>query len=190
MAKNIFIISGPAGAGKSGIEKRLSEIFGAKKIITTSTRAMRPGESEGFPYYFVSKEEFQKKINTGEFIEWAHEQNDNYYGSTKTEIKRAFKSSGIFLWEIEYQGVINAKKLYPNIIAIMINAPLESLERRIRERDGARATPEYLANRMAYTKEWLKHKEIYDYEVVNFDGQQQEAVAKTAEIIKKEVGIA
>lgn len=187
MPNKLFIISGPAGAGKSGIIDAIIAAFSAERIITTSTRPMRPGETEGRPYYFVSKEKFKEMIEAGEFVEWALEQNGNYYGGAKKEAERVMKSEKIGIWEIEYQGVIAAKKIFPGLKAILINAPLESLEKRLRERDADRATEEYVKERMDYTKEWLKHKEIYDFEVINYDGRQGEAIEKTLEIIKNEL---
>lgn len=182
----LFIISGPAGAGKKGIIEGLSEFFDTQRIITTSTREKRPGESEGDPYYFVSKEKFKEMIKSGEFIEWALEQNDNYYGGTKKEVERILQSEKIGIWEIEYKGVISAKKTFPQIKAILINAPLDSLEKRLRNRDKG-YSEKYIQERMDYTKEWLKHKDIYDYEVMNFDDRQNEATEEVVEIIKKEL---
>lgn len=185
----LFIISGPAGVGKKAIIEGVKKIFDAQRIITTSTRKPRPGESEGDPYYFISKKEFKDKIKKGDFIEWALEMNGNYYGGTKEEVEKVLNSDRIGIWEIEYKGVISAKKTFPEIIAILINAPLDSLEKRIRSRDTDRATEEYMKERMDYNKEWLKNKDIYDYEVMNYDDKQDKALAQVADIIKKEANI-
>jgi guanylate kinase len=190
MLNKLFIISGPAGAGKNGIIQAVIEALGAERIITTSTRPIRPTETEGRPYYFVSKEKFQEMIAAGEFVEWALEQNGNYYGGTKKEVERIMNGDKVGVWEIEYQGVMAAKKIFKGLKAILINAPLASLEQRLRARDADRATEEYIKERMEYTKEWLKHKDIYDFEVMNYDGRQDEAIEKTLEIIKKELNLA
>jgi guanylate kinase len=181
---NIFIISGPSGAGEDTIIGRLEKELGVKHIITTTSRAMRDGDIEGKPYYFISEKDFQKKIKNNEFIEYAKEYNNNYYGLTFKELERAEKSGKICLWKIEYKGVITAKKLFPNIIAIFINAEsLEVLEKRIRRRPNV--TDEYIEERLEYTKEWLKHLDIYDYKVINEEGKLEEAVEKIKNIIKK-----
>lgn len=187
MLNKLFIISGPAGAGKNGIIEAVIAALDAERVVTTSTRPIRPGEAEGRPYYFISKERFQEMIAAGEFVEWALEQNGNYYGGTKKEVERIINGDKIGVWEIEYQGVIAAKKIFKGLKAILINAPLESLERRLRERDVDRATEEYVKERMEYTKKWLKHKDIYDFEVMNYDGRQAEAIEKTLEIIRNEL---
>jgi len=91
----------------------------------------------------------------------------------------------IGIWKIEYKGVMTAKKLFPNIIAIFINAPLDILESRIRRRDNV--TDEFVEERLAYTKEWLKHRDIYDYEVTNEEGKLDQTVKEVADIINKEI---
>ena len=183
MKNNIYIISGPSGAGEDSVIEGLKKYFPIERIITTTTRAMRTGESQGNPYYFISKEDFQKNILANNFFEYAEEYNNNYYGVTKTEIERVQNSDKIGTWKIEYKGVITAKKLLPKIIAIFLNAPLEILEQRIRQRDNA--TEEYISERLTYTREWLKHKDIYDYEVINEQGKLAEAIEKIANIIIK-----
>ena len=182
----IFIISGPSGAGEDSIIKGLTDFFEIERIVTTTTRAMRPGESEGSPYYFVSREEFQEKIKNDELAEYAQEYNNNFYGVTKRELERVRNSGKIGIWKIEYKGVITAKKLFPEIKSIYITPPsLEILKQRIMRRDNA--SEEYVNERMEYTKEWIKHEHIYDFEVVNEDGKLAEAIKKVSEIIKEHV---
>lgn len=185
---NIFIISGPSGAGEDSIIEGLRKYFEIERVITASTRAMRPGEAQGNPYYFISREEFIKRRDSGEFIEWAEQYNGNLYGVTKEEIERV-KSAGwltgkVGIWKIDLKGVIAAKKLFPEIPAIFITvSDLKILEDRIRRRGGI--SEEYIQERMEYTEEWMKHKDVYDYEVYNEEGKLDEAIAKTAEIIRK-----
>lgn len=185
MAKNnIFIISGPSGAGEDSIINGLKKVFPIERIVTTTTRAMRAGESQGNPYYFISKDEFKKYLSNGLFAEHAQEYNGNLYGVTCEELERVQNLGRIGIWKIEYKGVMTVKKEYPEIIAIFVNAPsLEILENRIRRRDNV--TDEYIKERMDYTKEWLKHTDIYDYTVINEEGRLNEAIQKVAEIIKR-----
>ncbi len=183
---NIFIISGPSGAGEDTIINRLEKELGVVHIITTTTRAMRPGDRERKPYYFISEKDFQEKIKNNEFVEYAKEYNNNYYGVTHQELERAKKSGKIGIWKIGYKGVKTAKKLFPEIIAIFINAEsLEILEKRIRKR--AEVTDQYVKERLDYTKEWLKHLDMYDYKVINKEGKLDEAVEKIKQIILTEI---
>jgi len=183
MQGKLFIISGPSGAGEDSVISGLAKILPIERVITSTTREMRSGESQGDPYYFLEKNDFLKGIEENRFFEYACEYNDNYYGVTHDEIKRVQESDGIGIWKIEYKGVITAKKLIPNIIAILINAPLDILEARIRFR--GEVSEEFIAERIDYTKEWLRHKEIYDYVVENKEGKLDETIQKVLDIIKK-----
>lgn len=180
---NIFIISGPSGAGEDSIIDALVEKMPIERIITTTTRNKRPGEVDGKSYYFVSQEEFEKKLAAGEFAEHAKQYNGNLYGVSKTELERVQESGKIGIWKIEYKGVMTIKNMYPEIIAILINTTtLEVLEGRIRHRDNV--SDEYIKERMEYTKEWLKHTNVYDYVVINENGKLNKAVEKVIDIIK------
>ncbi len=185
MSSNIFIISGPSGAGEDSVIEGLKKYFQIERVITTSTRSMRAGESQGKPYYFISQGEFEKKIEQDELAEYAQEYNDNFYGVTKNEMERVKNSGNVGLWKIEYKGVITAKKKFPEIKSIYIAPPsLEILKQRILRRD-PNISEEYLEERMAYTKEWMKHEDVYDYKVVNEEGRLDETTSKVAEIIKE-----
>lgn len=184
--QNIFILSGPSGAGEDSIIDGLENILPIERVITTVTRAPRTGESDGHPYYFISLENFQQKIARGEMAEYAQQYNGNFYGVTKEELERIAKLKKIGIWKIDYKGVETAKKMFPDIIAIFITAPLEILEQRIRTRD--HLTETYITERMEYTKEWLNHTDIYDYTVENAQGKLNEAVEQVAAIIKKHTG--
>jgi guanylate kinase len=182
MKNNIFIISGPSGAGEDSIINGLTKKLPIEKIITTTTRPIREGEKNGREYYFIRKEEFKAGIEKGFFLEWAQEYNDNYYGVSKKEIERVKNSDKIGIWKIEYKGVIKAKQLFPDIISIFINAPLEILEKRIRQRNNV--SDEFVQERLEYTKKWLEHRDIYDFEVENEEGKLSETIEKVTNIIQ------
>lgn len=185
MQNKLFIISGPSGAGEDSIISGLEKILPVIKVITTTTRPMRHGEAQKNPYYFISKKEFEKGVKENNFFEYAKEYNDYYYGVTHKEIDRVKNSNKIGIWKVEYKGVITAKKLMPGIIAIFINAPMKILEKRIRSRKGI--SEEFIKERMKYTKEWLKYKNIYDYGIINREGKLDQAISDVAKIIKKEI---
>lgn len=181
---NIFIISGPSGAGEDSIIEKLAHSFPIERIVTTTTRQMRDGELQGDPYYFISREEFETRLAKGFFAEHAQQYNGNLYGVSKAELDRVKRSGKIGIWKIEYKGVITVKKQYPEIVAIFINAEsLDVLEKRIRRRDNA--SDEFIRERMEYTREWLKHLDVYDYQITNREGKLTEAVAEVADIVKK-----
>lgn len=182
----LFIVSGPSGAGEDSIIDGLSERLPIERVITTTTRTPRPGESSGNPYYFVSREEFERRKDLGGFVEWAEEYNGNYYGVSREELERVVATGRIGIWKIEWKGVMTAKRLFPGIVAIFVSAPLPSIETRIRKRDSA--SDEYVAERMAYTEEWMRHTDIYDYTVENRDGELEKAVSEAEKIIRGHSG--
>lgn len=181
---NIFIISGPSGAGEDSVIDGLKQIFDTERIITTTTRKPREGESDGNPYYFVSEEDFKEMIEKDELAEYACEYNNKYYGVTYKELNRAKNTGKVAFWKIEYKGVMTAKKKYPEIKSIYIAPPsLEILRKRILKRN-PETSEKYFQERLEYTKEWMKHEDIYDYKVVNEEGKLDETIEKVAEIIK------
>ncbi|MEA2097572.1 MAG: guanylate kinase [Patescibacteria group bacterium] len=181
----LFIISGPSGAGEDSIIEELKKILPIERVVTTTTREKRSDVFAEDPYYFISKKEFKKGIAENRFFEYAQEYNNQFYGVTKKEIERVIKSDKIGIWKIEYKGVMTIKKIMPEIVAILITTEsLEILKQRILKRG---ASEEFAEERMAYTKEWLKHKGIYDYEVVNCDGKLEEAVEEARGIILGEM---
>lgn len=184
MPNNIFIISGPSGSGQDSVIEGLQKILPIERVITATTRPMRPGESQKNPYYFINKTEFKKALKKNKFFEHAKEYNGHYYGVARREINRVKRSKKIGIWKMEYKGVVTAKKLMPGITAILIYAPLKILEKRIRRR-GKNITDAFIKERMDYTKQFLEHKNIYDYKIMNKEGELNKAVNNVAKIIKK-----
>ena len=187
MASKIFIISGPSGAGEDSVIDGLKKYFEIERVVTSTTRSMRAGEEQGRPYYFLSAEEFEKKIENNELAEWAREYNDNLYGATKNELERVANSGRIGIWKIEYKGVITVKNKFPDIKSIYVAPPsLDILRQRILRRN-PEASAEFIKERMDYTEEWMKHEGIYSYKVVNEEGKLEDTIQKVADIIRKEI---
>jgi len=182
MSSNLFIISGPSGAGEDSIINGLKKIFDIEKIVTTTTRPQRVGEIHGQHYYFSDKEVFQKNITNNNFFEWAEQDGGNLYGVTFEEIERVKNSGKIGIWKIDYKGVINAKKIIPEIPVIYIEVPLVQLGERIKKRDNA--SEEFIQRRLEYATGWHTIKHLYSYTINNEDGKLEEAIAHAAEIIR------
>lgn len=181
--KNVFIISGVAGSGKDTVIDGLQKLLPVQRIITTTTRAMRTGETEGCPYYFQSRTKFEENIATGNFAEYSTNENGELYGVTHTELKRITATGKITLWRVDWKGVVTIKKSYPEILALYISAPLEILEKRLRARDKGKDET-YFQERMHYTEEWLKHLDIYDYIIDNEEGKLEDTIQRVKEIIE------
>lgn len=180
---NLIIISGPSGAGKDSLIENLTRKIPMGRIITTTSRAMRPSETEGNPYYFLSPHDFEQKIQDNEFLEWAHEENNNYYGVTYKEIERIKNINQLFFWKIGLNGVKTIKQKYPNIPTILISAPNKELEQRLKERDNP--SEKYLKERLDIANDFLKNKKLFNYEIINRNNKLAKADEEFLKVIKK-----
>ncbi len=131
----LFVISGPSGAGKGTL---LAELRKQRPdlglTVSATTRSPRPGEVDGTSYYFLSDEEFRRRIAAGEFVEWA-EVHGHLYGTLVTEVKRLLAKGHSLVLEIDVQGALNVRKVYPDAVLVFIEPPsLQVLEERLRGR--------------------------------------------------------
>jgi len=170
----IFLISGPSGVGKDSVIEGLQPLIDFNRVITTVTRGMRPGESQGNPYYFISVDEFKKLITDDILVEWAIVFND-YRGCTKTEIDRLQALQKPIVWKVDWHGVATIKNKIPTAKAIFIEPPsVEALERRLISR--GTDSLEVIAERTTHTEEWTHPKDMYDLVVTNPDDKLAETV--------------
>ena len=180
--KNIFVIYGPSGSGQDSVIEGVQKLIAVERVITTVTRPMRQAESQGHPYYFISRDQFEKKIEQKELLEYLQKFDGVYYGVTTEEVERVAKSGKIGIWKVDFAGARDLKTRFPELTVICINAPLAQIEERIRRRDNP--TEEYIQTRLAHIREWLP-KSIYDYQIENQDGKLDEAIAQATALIKK-----
>lgn len=178
---NIFVISGPSGSGQDSVIRGLRKEIDLAKIVTTTTRAMRPEDAEGVSYNFISKEEFEKGIRENKFFEWALEDNGNYYGVPFEKIEEIKQSPKPVIWKVDYKGVMAAKKLLPEAISIFIYIPFKLIKSRLERRGESQET---IKSRLEYAKGWYDNEKIFDYKVTNEEGKLDETVKKVLEIIK------
>jgi len=178
----LVIISSPSGGGKdSVINALLKRIPNSTRLITTTTRPKRPGNVDGKDYYFISKEDFLKKIAAGDFLEHNFYA-ENYYGSEKKHLAEAEKKYALVLTQIEVNGKHNLDKAgTPHLAIFLLPESLEELGNRIRRRGGL--TPELIKKRLAIAKQEIKASTDYDYRIVNAEGKLGETIDKIAEII-------
>ena len=184
MKSSLFLLSGPSGSGQDSVIEGLAKFLPIERVVTTTTRPMRDGESDGHPYHFVSKEAFEKGLRENMFLEYARHYGGEYYGVMKEEVDRVKNSGKVGIWKVDWQGVHNIKNIFPETKAILITAPLETLEARLRRRDKDRSKAS-LQERMAYSREYAHHTDLYDFIVPNEDAKLDEAVNKVREIIQK-----
>lgn len=178
---NIFIISGPSGAGEDSVIRELSKHIDFDKIVTTTTREIRPEDIPNKTYYFISKEKFLQGIKNNAFFEYALEDNGNYYGGTYAELERVKKSSKPVIWKVDFNGVVNSKKILPESKSIFIYIPIEIIRKRLEARG---ETEEVIQSRLEYSRGWYDNEDAFDFKVINEEGKLEETVQRVAEIIK------
>ena len=181
----LFIISGPAGSGKGTVvSSLLSKHPELKLSISATTRAPRPGEVNGVHYYYISKEEFESRIENGKMLEYTT-YSGNYYGTPMKEVNEAMDSGYDVILEIEVDGAMQIKKKIENSVTIMLTPPsAEVLEKRLRGR--GTETEDVIKWRLERAKEEIKLMPEYDYAVVNEDGGADICAEEIYGIIKAE----
>ena len=166
---SLFIISGASGGGKSTVLKMVMAADPALQFsVSATTRPPRPGEEHGVQYYFVSKAQFKEMITNGEFLEYdAHM--GNLYGTPKFQVAEKRKLGHLIL-DIEPNGALNVKQLWPDAHLIFIAPPsMEELERRLRGRGD---TPEDQIQMRLKRAAWeMSQKDKYELVVINDTAQ-------------------
>jgi guanylate kinase len=166
MKTRMIIVAAPSGAGKSSFVERIcKEIAALRDTVTCTTRSMRPGESQGFPYHFISRDEFEKKIKEQFFVEWAVVHN-NLYGTPAHQIEDAWRDGQCIIMDVDVQGAETFKKKYSEARTIFILPPsIEELRRRVIKREGQ--TPEDLEVRMKNAEKEISQAHQFEFTLVN-----------------------
>ena len=162
----LFIISGPSGVGKDTIlNKFLPMSSNCKRAITATTRRPRAGEAHGEHYYFYSREEFLQMSENGELLEYT-EYNGNLYGPPKKGVEEIQNLGRNVILEIEVQGGLKVKKMYPEAVLVFIVAPSwKVLEQRLRER--GTESEQDIQTRLKNARFELSKAHEYNYIIIN-----------------------
>ena len=188
----LFIVSGPSGAGKTTLINRVVdqlEPIGLKLFFSVShtTRAPRAGEVEGQNYYFVAGTEFQRMIDAGEFLEWAHV-HEQRYGTSRREVASRLQSGEDVILDIDYQGakqIAEDPDLEGRSLSVFIFPPsLEALEQRLRDRH-LNSDVEIETRLKKAIDEIDAGKEFYHYIIINDDLDVATECLKSAIIARK-----
>ena len=181
----LVVISGPSGVGKDTVARLLLEAPETFYfVVTATTRSPRPGEVDGYDYFFVSHDEFARMIEEDELLEYAVVYND-YKGVPKQQIRDAMASGRDVIMRVDVQGAATIRKIVPNAIFIFLSAESEeALIKRLRERKSE--TAEGLNLRIATARQEMKRVTEFDYCVVNAEGELQRTVQLILSIVEAE----
>ncbi|MBQ8849727.1 MAG: guanylate kinase [Clostridia bacterium] len=180
----MIVISGPAGSGKGTVNAHLLATGEFVYSVSATTRAPRPGETDGVNYHFITREDFEARIRSGDMLEYT-EYCGNYYGTPRKEAEEVLNSGKNLILEIEVEGARNIKKKFPEAVLIMLLPPsFRVQEQRLRGR--GTETEEKILERLARTREEIKESDFYDYAVYNYDGADKIAANEIYAIVTAE----
>lgn len=163
----LIVVSGFSGSGKGTLMKELLTRYPDTYALSVSatTRSPREGEVDGREYFFVSKDEFEKMIAKGELIEYARYV-ENYYGTPRDYVEKKLEEGRDVILEIEIQGALNVKKMFPDTLLLFVTPPsAEELKRRLVGR--GTETMDVIESRMNRACEEAEGMENYDYLIIN-----------------------
>lgn len=182
----LIVLSAPSGSGKTTIARAIMQKFPAIVFsISATTRQQRSGEQHGKDYYFLSREEFERRIKGGHLVEWEEIYGD-LYGTLKSEVDKALTAGSVMLFDVDVKGALSIKQHYAQALLIFIRPPsVESLEQRLTGRKTESASA--LSRRLERVPMELELGSRFDHQIVNDDlphaiAQVEEIVAKHAEL--------
>ncbi|MCD6507756.1 guanylate kinase [Candidatus Poribacteria bacterium] len=178
----LIVISGPSGSGKSSlVDLLLRRNPSLRRSISATTRRPRREERDGVDYHFMSVERFKEGMERGEFLEWAV-YNGNYYGTPRKGVDEAISRGEDILLTIEVQGAAQIRRIYPDALLIFILPPSpESLRERIKRRGSE--SEEEIERRLRIAEDEISKIEIYDFFVINREGELEKAAEEVERII-------
>jgi len=163
---NLFVVAAPSGAGKSSLVKALLELDAKLTVsISHTSRPPRGQEQHGREYWFVNEQEFRDMVDRGDFFEWA-QVHGNLYGTSREAIEERMAHGDDVVLEIDYQGALQIKQLFPYAVLVFILPPSwEELKLRLGRRGDTE--PEVIAQRMENAREEVAQAKNFDFVVVN-----------------------
>jgi guanylate kinase len=183
-ARPVFVVTGPSGAGKGTLIQLVLPRFPELALaVSATTREQRPGEEDGSHYWFLDRDEFDRRVEAGDFLEWV-DFVGNRYGTLRSEIDRLRGAGKAPLLELETEGAKRVKRRVDGAVTVFVTAPVEELERRLRDR--ATESSGVIEDRMRKAREQLEEAGDFDYMVENDD--RRKAAEALAAIVAEHLG--
>jgi len=186
-SRPVFVVTGPSGAGKGTLIKGLLDsVSGLEVAVSATTRPQRPGEVDGREYWFLADEEFTRRVEAGEFLEYVPYVSGRRYGTLRSELDRISAGGRVCVLELELDGALEVQAEVPGSVTIFIAADVPELERRLRDR-ATESTGE-IGERIALARAQLEQAHRFRYMVRNDDLER--AIAALAAIVECELALA
>ena len=178
----LIVISAPSGSGKTSIAKEIMRRNPSLTFsVSATTRARREGEVEGKDYFFLTKDEFKRRVAAGEFVEWEEIYGD-YYGTLKQEVDRALLGGQHIVFDVDVKGGLSIKRQYPEALAVFIRPPkVDTLRERLVHRRTEDETT--IARRMERVPMEMEMGKQFEHQVVNDDLSR--AIEEVQTIVKQ-----
>jgi len=183
----VLVVTGPSGAGKGTLIRELVErVPGIEVTVSATTRERRRGEEDGREYWFLTDDEFRARVAGGEFLEHVEFVSDHRYGTLRSELERIARKGHVPLLELETEGALRVKRRADGAVTIFVTAPVEELERRLRDR-ATESTGE-IGGRIDKARRQLEQQDEFDHVVENDDPGR--AADRLAAIVERELAAA
>ena len=183
----MFVVTGPSGAGKGTLIRKLLDHMPVLEVaVSATTRPQRPGEVDGREYWFLTDEEFERRVRAGEFLEHVPYVSGRRYGTLRSELERIAADGNVCVLELELEGALSVQRQVERSVTIFIAADVPELERRLRER-ATESTGE-IDERIALARTQLEQAYRFRYMVRNDDLER--ATAVLAAIVERELELA
>jgi guanylate kinase len=182
----VFVVTGPSGAGKGTLIQLVLPRFPELALaVSATTRARRPGEEEGTHYWYLDRDEFDRRVDEGAFLEWV-DYVGNRYGTLNSEIDRLRAEGRAPLLELETDGALRVKRRVEGAVTVFVTAPLDELERRLDER--ATESSGVIEERVAMARQQLELSDQFDYVIRNDD--RERAADELADVVERHLAAA
>ncbi len=178
----LLVVSGPSGAGKTEAVRELCARRTIRRSVSATTRRPRAGEQDGVDYHFLEGDEFMRRVDAGEFAEWANYRS-HCYGTLRSTVDRAGEQGEDIVLEIDVQGGAQVRARYPEALLVFILPPdMPTLRRRLEFRDTE--TADVRERRLQAAASEIQRGSMYDYAIVNHEGKLSDTVDMIGAVIE------